>query len=169
MDMRPGLDVHRNDVRSGLGEGFEVRIAWRDHQMDIERLFGERTNRANHVRPDGNVGDEMAVHDIDMDPIGAGGVDRAYFLAEFGKIGGQDGRRDDERTRHGILPSLCVRVTRHFRPSNASDAWQTAICDPCRLDRCYGKFQKAAEVPWRARMSLSLGPGSSAPQLPFTL
>src|SRR5262252_4014085 len=139
MDMRPGLDVDRDDIGSGLGEGFEVRIARRDHQMDVERLFGVWTDRANDVGPNGNVWDKMAVHDIDMDPIGAGGVDRAYFLAEFCKIGGQDRRRDDERTRHGILPSLCVRVTRHSRPSNASDAWQTAICDPCRVDRGCGK------------------------------
>jgi len=30
----------------------------------------------------------MAVHDIDMNPIGAGGVDRAYFLAELCEVGG---------------------------------------------------------------------------------
>jgi hypothetical protein len=32
----------------------------------------------------------VAVHHVDMDPIGAGRIDCAYFLAELGKISGQD-------------------------------------------------------------------------------
>ena len=42
----------------------------------------------------------MAVHHVDVDPVGAGRVDRAHFLAEPGEIGGQD-RRGDERRGHG--------------------------------------------------------------------
>ena len=45
----------------------------------------------------------MAVHDIDMDPVGAGGVDGPDFLAELGEIGGEDRRGDDERSRHRLL------------------------------------------------------------------
>ncbi len=32
----------------------------------------------------------MAVHHVDVDPVGAGGLDGAHFLAELGEIGGQD-------------------------------------------------------------------------------
>ena len=42
----------------------------------------------------------MAVHDVDVDPVGAGLVDRAHFLAELGEVGGQD-RGSNERTGHG--------------------------------------------------------------------
>ena len=42
----------------------------------------------------------MAVHDVDMDPVGAGGIDRAHFLAQFREIGGQDRRGDHERAMH---------------------------------------------------------------------
>ena len=45
--------------------------------------------------PNGQVGHEMAVHDVDVDPVGAGLVDRTHFLAEAGEIGGQDGGGDD--------------------------------------------------------------------------
>jgi hypothetical protein len=45
----------------------------------------------------------MAVHDVDMDPVGAGGIDRAHFLAQLRKIGGKDRRGDDERPGHWIL------------------------------------------------------------------
>ena len=38
----------------------------------------------------------MAVHHVDVDPVGAGLVDRAHFLAELGEVGGQD-RGGDER------------------------------------------------------------------------
>ena len=44
----------------------------------------------------------MAVHDVDVDPVGAGLVDRAHFLAELGEVGGQD-RRGDERGGHGPI------------------------------------------------------------------
>ena len=45
----------------------------------------------------------MAVHHVDMDDVGAGGVDGADFLAQFGKIGGEDGWGDFQRT-HGRFP-----------------------------------------------------------------
>ena len=45
----------------------------------------------------------MAIHDVDMDPVGAGGIDRAHLFAELGEVGGQDRRRDDERAMHWIL------------------------------------------------------------------
>jgi hypothetical protein len=38
----------------------------------------------------------VAVHDVEMDPVGAGGGDRANLLAEPGAVGGQD-RRGDQR------------------------------------------------------------------------
>ena len=90
MDVGPGFDMHRNNVGAGFGKRLEIGIARCDHQMDIECLFGVRTDGANDVWADGNVGNKMAVHDIDMDPVGAGSIDGAHLLAEFCKIGGQD-------------------------------------------------------------------------------
>jgi hypothetical protein len=58
----------------------------------------------------------MTVHDIDMDPVGAGGIDRAHFLAELGEIGGEDRRGDDEWALHRLLTEIdyrSVRLTRH--------------------------------------------------------
>ena len=104
VDMRAGFDMHGDDVGAGFGEGFEIGIARRDHQMHVERLLGVRPDRFDDVRADRNVRHEMAVHDVDMDPVGAGGIDRAHLLAELGEIGGQDRRRDDERARHCESP-----------------------------------------------------------------
>ncbi len=38
----------------------------------------------------------MPVHHVEMDPVGAGRIDGADLFAQFGEIGRQDRRRDDE-------------------------------------------------------------------------
>ena len=101
MEVRPRLGMDGDDVGAGLGEGLEEGIDRRDHQMDVERLGGVRPQRLHHRRADGEVGDEMAVHHVDMDPVGAGLVDRADLLAEPGEIGGEDRGRDADRLLHG--------------------------------------------------------------------
>src|SRR3546814_758740 len=88
--VRPRLGMDGDRVRARLGEGFEIRIDRRDHQMDVEGLAGVGAQRLHHRRADRDVGDEMPVHHVDMDPVGARAVDRAYFLSEFREIGGED-------------------------------------------------------------------------------
>ena len=86
--MRAGFDVHGDEVGARLGEGFQIRIARRDHQMHVERLFGVRTDGLHHVGADRNVRHEMSVHDVDVDPVGAGGVDGAHLVTKLGEVGG---------------------------------------------------------------------------------
>ena len=50
----------------------------------------------------------MAVHHIDMDPVGAGRVDRANLLAQPGEIGGEDGRGDADGLLHGSNPNIAA-------------------------------------------------------------
>ena len=93
--MRAGFGMNGHDVRAGVGEGIEERIGRRDHQVDVERLPRVEAKRLHHARTDGEVGHKMAVHHVDMDPVGAGLVDRMHFLAELREVGGQDRRCDD--------------------------------------------------------------------------
>jgi len=58
---------------------------------------------AFHIGPDRDVGHEVSVHDVHMDPVGAGRVDGAHLLAELGEVGGEDGRGDGERAMHRDL------------------------------------------------------------------
>ncbi len=44
----------------------------------------------------------MPVHHVEMDPVGAGLVDRAHLLAGLGEIGSQH-RRGDEQRAHRFL------------------------------------------------------------------
>ena len=102
VEVRTRLRMHGDRIRARFGEGVEKRVDGRNHQMDVERLAGVRAERLHHCRPDGQVGHKMAVHHVDMDPVCAGAVDRAHFLAEPGEVGREDRGGDD---RHqGLRP-----------------------------------------------------------------
>ena len=101
MDVGPRFHMHRDDVGTGLGEGFEIGIARRDHQMHVKQLVAVRTQRLHDIRADGDVGHEMAIHHVDMDPVGPGLVDRAHLGAEIGEVGGEDRWRNQQRPAHG--------------------------------------------------------------------
>ena len=45
----------------------------------------------------------MAVHDIEMDIVGAGGVDSPHRLAERGEVRGENRRRDPDGLLHESL------------------------------------------------------------------
>ena len=93
----------------------------RDHQMNIERLRGMAPQRADRGGPHGDVRHEMAVHHVDMDPVGAGGIDRAHLLAEPREIRGEDRRRNEQRTAHGGLRNG-LRLTWRATWGNAVDS-----------------------------------------------
>src|SRR3546814_17242632 len=69
VDMRPCFRMNRNDVCARLRKSFEILIHRRNHEMDVQGLGRMRTKRLHHGRADGNSGDEMTVHAIDLDPI----------------------------------------------------------------------------------------------------
>ena len=56
-----------------------------------------QADRLQHDRSDGDVGNETAIHHVDMDPVGAGGVDGANLFTQARKIGRQNGGRDYDR------------------------------------------------------------------------
>src|SRR3546814_6953261 len=68
--------------------------------MDVQGLGRMRTKRLHHGRADGNIGDEMTVHDIDMDPIAPGLINGANFLAQAREISGENGRGNLDRAMH---------------------------------------------------------------------
>jgi hypothetical protein len=101
MRMGPGLDMQRDEVRAGLGEGLDVGIDRRDHQMHVEQLARAAADRLQDVGPEGDVGHEMPVHHVAMDPVAAGGVDPLDLGAQRGEVGGEDRGRDADGAGHG--------------------------------------------------------------------
>jgi len=53
-----------------------------DHQVNIKRQTREFANGRDPSRAKRNVIDEMTVHDVAMNPIGARGFDAMNFLSE---------------------------------------------------------------------------------------
>ena len=69
VQMRAGFGMNGDDVGAGLGEGLEIGIDRRDHQMHVEGLGRVRPQRLHHVRAEGDVRHEMAVHHVEVDPV----------------------------------------------------------------------------------------------------
>ena len=69
--MLAGFGVHGNAVAARRGEGFEIGIGGLDHEMAVEHLVRMRPQRRDDRRPEGDVGHEMPVHHIEVDPIRA--------------------------------------------------------------------------------------------------
>ncbi len=84
--------MNGKDIGAGGGKLRNVTVGVFDHQMHVEGEVRHLAQGGNHRWADGDVGHEMTIHDIDMQIIGAAGCKGAYFLAETGEVGGEDGR-----------------------------------------------------------------------------
>ena len=87
MDMRAGFRMNGDDIRTRFREFLDPLIDRRNHQMDIEGLLGMRPQRLDDCRTDGEIGDVMPVHHVDMHPVAPGLIDRAHLLTEPRKVG----------------------------------------------------------------------------------
>jgi hypothetical protein len=90
------FDVNIDGVRAGFDKTRQIMIGVLDHQMHIERKFRLLAHKIDNHRAERNVVDEVTVHDIAMDPIGAGFLDGVDFLGQAREIGGKDGRGDED-------------------------------------------------------------------------
>src|SRR6266436_733345 len=96
------FNVDRDRVRSGVDKTGQVMIGMFDHEMDVERQSRELANSRDDSRSEGNVIDEMSVHDVAMNPIGPGLFNPAHFIGQSGKIGGENGG-SDQNASHGVM------------------------------------------------------------------
>ena len=78
-----------DDIRPRGREGLKIGIHWRDHQVDVEGQADMGLKCLHHIRTDGDVGHEMAVHDINMQPVGTCDFQCPCFFAKPRKIGSQ--------------------------------------------------------------------------------
>jgi hypothetical protein len=63
--------------------------------MDIDRELSVFADSCDHRGSERNVIDEVAIHDVEMEPIGARFFDAMDLGREIREIGGEDGRRDE--------------------------------------------------------------------------
>ena len=96
VDRRRALAVHGDDVAARLGEVRHAELRLDDHKVRVERLVRHRAERVDDERPDGDVGHEASVHDVDVDPVAARLVHRLHLRAEVREVRAQDGGAHDD-------------------------------------------------------------------------
>ena len=85
-----GFLMHRDPVRAGLHEVRNELVRVLNHEVTIERQVGDFAEGTHDGRTDGDVGNKMAVHDVDMDDGSAafGGAFNAF--RQMGKVSRQN-------------------------------------------------------------------------------
>jgi len=93
---RFGFDMDRDRGRARLEEARQVMIGMFDHEMHVERKLRLFSHGRDQSRSERNVIDEVAVHDVEVQPICARFFGPMDLAGEIGKIGGEDGRSDED-------------------------------------------------------------------------
>ena len=99
---RAGLVVHADPVGPGVGKGGDELVGVLDHQVAIERQAGGLAQALDHRGADGDVGDEMAVHDVDVDDGAAAALGRGNLVGQVGEVGGEDGGKQLDHVRFRV-------------------------------------------------------------------
>ena len=76
------MTCDRNAVCPGLGEGSKIRVGRGDHQVHVERECRDLPDGLDDDRAHREVRHEMAVHNVDVQPVRAGALDSPYFVAQ---------------------------------------------------------------------------------------
>ena len=67
--------------------------------MDVERQRCDLAQRRNHRHTNGDVGNEVPVHHVDVDLIGAAGLDLGDLIGKAREVGGENRRGDPQLHR----------------------------------------------------------------------
>ena len=97
--MQVGAGLRVDSYRSGAGSNVFLDIAFGffDHQVDVQWQRRRAVCCADDGRTDRQVGHEVPIHDIDMNPVCTRGFDGLDFLAQSGEVAGKNRRSDTDR------------------------------------------------------------------------
>ena len=90
----------------GAGKIGDDAVDRPDHQVRVNRHCGARVARFADERPDGQAGNTMPAHHVEVDRVGARGDDVGHFLTrpEPGEVGREDARGSDGFRADTTLP-----------------------------------------------------------------
>src|SRR5512133_615335 len=86
--------MHDDDVGTGCSKIRDIAVRIFDHQMHIQRQRGHPAGSLNDQRPDSDIGDEVSIHNIDVNIVGTGCFKGTNFITQAGEISRQDGWGD---------------------------------------------------------------------------
>ena len=110
VQVRACLGVHDQPLAAGVDVLGGHHVGRQHHQVRLERQRRVPARRRDHVGPEREVGHELAVHHIPLDPVDTRRFQRGDLLAELGEVGGQHARGDFDRSRHRSEGSGCRRA-----------------------------------------------------------
>ncbi len=94
LDILCRFKMKRDTVGSFPDEALDI-IEWIvDHEMDVEKKPSSSIDRSQCSGSQGEIGNEMAIHDIDMDGIGACLFDSLCLVGKTAEITGENRRVD---------------------------------------------------------------------------
>ena len=89
-----GLGVKGEHVRSGVRVLGDVLLGALHHEVDVQRPVGQPAERPDERSAERQVRDEVPVHDVHVDPLGAALNRLGDLLPEASQIGAEHARRD---------------------------------------------------------------------------
>ena len=111
------LDVHDQAPTSGLDVLLCHRVRREDHQVGFERQRTVLAHAGDHVGSERQVGYELSVHHVELDPVDARSLEGLDLGAEYCEVDGQYRRSDLDRAVHPVrlavglgCPSRTIRV-----------------------------------------------------------
>jgi len=98
-----GFEMNSDEIGASVNELRCIGDGVVDHKMDIKRECGAFSERTDDGRADSKVRNEVGVHDIDVNIIGAGAFGAGDFVAEAGEISCEDRRCNESVHSRSII------------------------------------------------------------------
>ncbi len=92
-----GFEMEAEQIGAGVAERCDPVVRAYHHQVDVEWQCGGAANGAHHRRPERQVGHELTVHHVDVDPVGAARGGRLHLIRQVAEIGVQNRWRELDR------------------------------------------------------------------------
>ena len=92
VEVAAGLLVDADHVGTGGGEVRDKGVGVLDHQVAVELQFGDGPDGLDDGRPEADVRDEVAVHDIDVNDGAATALGCGDLVGEMREVRGEDGK-----------------------------------------------------------------------------
>ncbi len=138
------LHVDRDRVAAGVDELLRPATGLGDHQVGVEGQVGHPPDRLDRLPAERDVGHEVAVHHVEVDPVRPGRIRPPDRVAQRGQVAIEDARRDQDaggaagrcRRAHGS-PTPAGTGSALRSPRRAVALWATSrLAPPLDDDRC---------------------------------
>jgi hypothetical protein len=97
-----GFNVDADEIRACTGEGFDITMRLGKHQVGIEKELGSAAAQGREsFGAEGQVGDEVPVHNVDVEPAESKVGDGRYAGGQVGVVTGQQRWGEDRSVGHG--------------------------------------------------------------------